>query len=282
MLDSPDLVWRQVYLLLRSGQGIDATSLLEEHKSALRADEIASWLRRWVADNGRLPSDLMARAADRARRMLALGGISGDGGEDGARGAGVGGEGRGGAQRGGADARSGGAAEDVASRSAHCTLLVVVLSGRLSLHDRFLADHRSFFGSIEDFLWFKLAMVDRWGGDVDGVDSGGGMRPMPGSGLAAGGAGPSGLASDGGGGLLSAAEASDLDAASRSVSVRDVQGRLNEFGPRHYTRDGRRPLLYVAVLLLSVQASLTSPRCTHVFLLRHPLFLPRLPHRSPP
>ena len=36
-------------------------------------------------------------------------------------------------------------------------------------------------------------------------------------------------------------------------SVEEMQAYLNEYQPRHYSRDGRQPLLYAAVLLLSLQ-----------------------------
>lgn len=38
-----------------------------------------------------------------------------------------------------------------------------------------------------------------------------------------------------------------------AFSVEEMQQYLNEFQPRHYSKDGKQPLLYAAVLVLSLQ-----------------------------
>ncbi|ERN00292.1 hypothetical protein AMTR_s00107p00047780 [Amborella trichopoda] len=93
-------------------------------------------------------------------------------------------------------------------------LLYAITSGSRRQIDRILRDHPSLFNTIEDFLWFKLSAVR----DVEGRSSSAvhneGVVPY------------------------------NLD---------DLQGYLNKFEASYYTKNGKDPLVYPYVLLLSIQ-----------------------------
>ena len=71
-----------------------------------------------------------------------------------------------------------------------------------------------FFGYIQDFMWFKLALV---------------CEEPP------------------------AAVAAAVTAGAVPYRAADLQGYLNQYPSKHYSRDGAEPLMYVTVLLLSLQ-----------------------------
>ncbi|XP_027339854.1 nuclear pore complex protein NUP93A-like isoform X1 [Abrus precatorius] len=93
-------------------------------------------------------------------------------------------------------------------------LLYAIISGSRRHIDRLLRDQPTLFSTIEDFLWFKLSAV----------------RDCP--------SGPSSIVlSDG---LI-------------PYSLDDLQIYLNKFEPSYYTKNGKDPLVYPYVLLLSIQ-----------------------------
>ncbi|KAL5152623.1 Nuclear pore complex protein NUP93A [Glycine soja] len=93
-------------------------------------------------------------------------------------------------------------------------LLYAIISGSRRHIDRLLRDQPSLFSTIEDFLWFKLSAV----------------RDCP--------SGPSSIVlSDG---LI-------------PYSLDDLQSYLNKFEPSYYTKNGKDPLVYPYILLLSIQ-----------------------------
>ncbi|KAK7259645.1 hypothetical protein RIF29_25257 [Crotalaria pallida] len=93
-------------------------------------------------------------------------------------------------------------------------LLYAIISGSRRHIDRLLRDQPTLFSTIEDFLWFQLSAV----------------RDCP--------SGPSSIVlSDG---LV-------------PYSLDDLQIYLNKFEPSYYTKNGKDPLVYPYILLLSIQ-----------------------------
>ncbi|KAL1813541.1 hypothetical protein ACET3Z_023606 [Daucus carota] len=92
-------------------------------------------------------------------------------------------------------------------------LLYAIVSGSRRQIDRLLRELPTLFNTIEDFLWFKLCAV----------------RDQPG--------GSSFVLNDG----------------SSPYTLTDLQAYLNKFEPSYYTKNGKDPLVYPYVLLLSIQ-----------------------------
>ncbi|KAJ7972191.1 Nuclear pore protein [Quillaja saponaria] len=93
-------------------------------------------------------------------------------------------------------------------------LLYAIISGSGRQIDRLLRDVPTLFNTIEDFLWFKLSAV----------------RDCP----------------DGASSLV-------LTDGLVPYSLDDLQVYLNKFEPSYYTKNGKDPLVYPYVLLLSIQ-----------------------------
>ncbi|KAF5750235.1 Nucleoporin interacting component (Nup93/Nic96-like) family protein isoform 1 [Tripterygium wilfordii] len=93
-------------------------------------------------------------------------------------------------------------------------LLYAIISGSRRHIDRLLRDSPTLFNTIEDFLWFKLSAV----------------RDYP-------------------SGASSSVVLNDLV----PYSLDDLQVYLNKFEPSYYTKNGKDPLVYPYVLLLSIQ-----------------------------
>ncbi|PIM99400.1 Cullin [Handroanthus impetiginosus] len=94
-------------------------------------------------------------------------------------------------------------------------LLYAIISGSRRLIDRILRELPTIFNTIEDFLWFMLSAVrDSSGGSSASVNISGGLSPY---------------------------------------SLEDLQAYLNKFEPSYYTKNGKDPLVYPYVLLLSIQ-----------------------------
>ncbi|XAR68488.1 hypothetical protein NMG60_11003624 [Bertholletia excelsa] len=93
-------------------------------------------------------------------------------------------------------------------------LLYAIISGSRRHIDRILREFQSLFNTIEDFLWFKLSAIrDRPGGSNSVV----------------------------------------LNEGYSPYSLDDLQLYLNKFEPSYYTKNGKDPLVYPYVLLLSIQ-----------------------------
>ncbi|PIA48340.1 hypothetical protein AQUCO_01400741v1 [Aquilegia coerulea] len=92
-------------------------------------------------------------------------------------------------------------------------LLYSIISGSRRQIDRLLADISTLFNTIEDFLWFQLSAV----------------RDCPGRGSVV------------------------LNEGMVPYSLDDLQVYLNKFEPSYYTKNGKDPLVYPYVLLLSIQ-----------------------------
>ncbi|RWW05818.1 hypothetical protein GW17_00030885 [Ensete ventricosum] len=93
-------------------------------------------------------------------------------------------------------------------------LLYAIISGSRRQVERLLRDVPSLFGTIEDFLWFKLSAIHDCPGGSSSIVLSEGLVPY------------------------------NLD---------DLQGYLNKFEPSYYTKNGKDPLVYPYVLLLSIQ-----------------------------
>lgn len=94
-------------------------------------------------------------------------------------------------------------------------LLHAIISGSRRLIDRLLRELPTIFNTIEDFLWFMLSSVrESSGGSSSSVVLNGGVS---------------------------------------SYSLEDLQAYLNKFEPSYYTKNGKDPLVYPYVLLLSIQ-----------------------------
>lgn len=92
-------------------------------------------------------------------------------------------------------------------------LLYAIVSGCRRQIDRLLRELPTLFNTIEDFLWFKLCAV----------------RDQPGGSSFA------------------------LNDGSSPYTLNDLQAYLNKFEPSYYTKNGKDPLVYPYVLLLSIQ-----------------------------
>ncbi|XP_011078916.1 nuclear pore complex protein NUP93A [Sesamum indicum] len=93
-------------------------------------------------------------------------------------------------------------------------LLHAIISGSRRLIDRLLRELPTIFNTIEDFLWFMLSAVR---------DSSVGSST------------------------------SALSDGLSPYSLEDLQAYLNKFEPSYYTKNGKDPLVYPYVLLLSIQ-----------------------------
>lgn len=93
-------------------------------------------------------------------------------------------------------------------------LLYAVISGSRRLVERLLRDLSTLFTTIEDFLWFKLSAIREF--------------PIGGS-------------------------SAILSESSVPYSLEDLQAYLNKFEASYYTKNGKDPLVYPYILLLSIQ-----------------------------
>ncbi|XP_041024481.1 nuclear pore complex protein NUP93A [Juglans microcarpa x Juglans regia] len=93
-------------------------------------------------------------------------------------------------------------------------LLYALISGSRKQIDRLLRDLPTLFNTIEDFLWFKLSAVRDYPRGASSITLNEGLVPY---------------------------------------SLDDLQVYLNKFDPSYYTKNGKDPLVYPYVLLLSIQ-----------------------------
>lgn len=93
-------------------------------------------------------------------------------------------------------------------------LLYALISGSRRQIDRLLRDLPTLFNTIEDFLWFKLSAV----------------RDLP-----------------------VGAASIVMNESLVPYTLDDLQAYLNKFDPSYYTKNGKDPLVYPYILLLSIQ-----------------------------
>eukprot|EP00963_Diacronema_lutheri_P008000 scaffold684_cov345-Pavlova_lutheri.AAC.79 len=101
----------------------------------------------------------------------------------------------------------------------HKIMLFSIITGNRHVADRLHADY--LFRTFEDFMWFKLSLIRGYRPEAASTEEP--RSPF--------------VASDG----------------RSAYTVLDFQSYLKQFDPTHYTKNGREPLLYVTVLLLSLQ-----------------------------
>ncbi|GLJ24656.1 hypothetical protein SUGI_0471390 [Cryptomeria japonica] len=170
----------QIYFCLRTGYYDEARSVAQSSRvSQMFAPQLAEW----ISSGGMVSSGTSTLVAEECERMLRLGDRAGRAGYD-----------------------------------KHKLLLYAIVSGSRQQIDRLLRDLPTLFSTIEDFLWFKLAVVR----DTGGASSSLALVPE-------------GLA---------------------PYSLEDLQNYLNKFEPSYYTKNGKDPLVYPYVLLLSIQLQL--------------------------
>ena len=135
-------------------------------------------------------------------------------------------------------AAAGGASTGPSSSSVRLDYMVLVyalLAGEARAVDALSRESPHLFATIEDFMWLKLALVST--GELPGGAGGGG-----------GGGGPSPSS------LQQQQQAQSLGAAP-SYRLPDLQAEINRWPASYYSRNGKEPLLYASVLLLSLQFS---------------------------
>ncbi|KAK2425410.1 nuclear pore complex protein NUP93A [Trifolium repens] len=93
-------------------------------------------------------------------------------------------------------------------------LLYAIISGSRRHIDHLLRDQPTLFSTIEDFLWFKLSAVRDCPSGSSSIVLSDGLIPY---------------------------------------SLDDLQSYLNKFEPSYYTKNGKDPLVYPYILLLSIQ-----------------------------
>ncbi|CAF2048209.1 unnamed protein product [Brassica rapa] len=93
-------------------------------------------------------------------------------------------------------------------------LLYTIISGSRRQIDRILREFSTLFNTIEDFLWFKLSCIRDVSSGSSSLVFNDGLVPY---------------------------------------SLDDLQAYLNKFEPAYYTKNGKDPLVYPYVLLLSIQ-----------------------------
>jgi nuclear pore complex protein Nup93 len=238
-----DTSWAQVYHALRAGYD----------DVALRAAERAT--------------DPGASATGAAAALAAAAAVPGGGGSFGARGSGGGGnlrpllaawledraafraahgaamlreceratQARAAAQRGGGGGAGATAGPSSSVRLDFMVLVYALLAGDARAVDALSRESPHLFATIEDFMWLKLALVSTTGGGSAGGD---------------------------GGGLLGNASPQQQQqqqqaalGAAPAYSLPDLQAEINRWPASYYSRNGKEPLLYATVLLLSLQFS---------------------------
>ncbi|CAI7915336.1 unnamed protein product [Closterium sp. NIES-54] len=199
-----DTTWHQIFYCLRSGYTNDALHVAQTSRSA-RA--FAPLLATWLSSNGSIDPATSAAAADECDRMARTASHSS-------------------LSRPGASftgAAAGGAAGGVDRRK---FLLYVLISGRKALADRLLREAPSLFPTIEDFMWFHLAILRQ-------TDPSPRSQASP-SGLSFSGRDGSGwMGGFGGASGANAASASAAAAANSGVycTLENLQAYLSRFDP---------------------------------------------------
>lgn len=171
-----DTTWHQIYFCMRTGYYEEAQQVAQ---SSRVSRSFAPQLEEWIANGGNVSSATAAAVTEECERMARVGDRPGRPGYDKKK-----------------------------------MLLYAIVSGSRLQGDRLLRDMPVLFTTIEDFLWFKLAMVR----DVSQSPSTGlAQQSMP------------------------------------LYTLQDLQSYLVKFEPSYYTKNGKDPLVYPYVLLLSLQ-----------------------------
>ncbi|CAL5221540.1 g3750 [Coccomyxa viridis] len=186
-----DTTWQRVYLCLRSGYDAEAIEEAKALKDAAlqRGGSFSAVLADYLKSGGALPGPAAQAMAGEAERLL----------------------------------RAADRAAWARPAFRHKALLYVLLAGDRRVAEHLLRDAGSgLLGTIEDFMWYKLALV----------------RPAPQD--RQDGPSTSGYFSAGSG-------------EAWAYTLSDLQSYLVQFPASHYSSGGREPLQYATVLLLSLQ-----------------------------
>ncbi|MCO5566899.1 hypothetical protein L7F22_020582 [Adiantum nelumboides] len=170
-----DTTWHQIFFCLRTGYYKEAKEVAELSRVSRT---FASQLSEWISTQGLVSGITSAAAVEECERMMRAGERPGRAGTD-----------------------------------KYKLLVYVIVSGSKQLMDKLLREIPSLFNTIEDFLWFNLA-----------------------------------VARDG-----SSPAISTSSVGAQWYTVGDLQAYLLKFEPSYYTRNGRDNLVYPYVLFLSLQ-----------------------------
>lgn len=123
-------------------------------------------------------------------------------------------------------------------RSCYIAAVCALAAGSSRCADCLSRDYPGFFPTIEDYMWFRLTLVR-----VDAMTS------------AAAAATP---------------QQQQSSRANAPYTLPDFQAQINQYSAEHYSKGGQEPLLYAAVLLMSLQAEkaveyLATDPATHEF-----------------
>ena len=138
--------------------------------------------------------------------------------------------------RGAAVANRGGAGAGLASsvRLDYMVLVYALLAGDARAIDALSRERPHLFATIEDFMWLKLALVSTEGGGGGAGGFGGVGSPSP---------------------QQARQQQQQGPGAAPAYRLPDLQAEINRWPASYYSRAGKEPLLYVTVLLLSLQFS---------------------------
>eukprot|EP00850_Spirogloea_muscicola_P002963 SM000011S19141 [mRNA] locus=s11:1160349:1165866:+ [translate_table: standard] len=182
-----DTTWHQIYLCLRSGYHEEARQVAES--SRISRATFASALEEWLDTGGHVSARTASAMAEECERIARSGG-------------------------GGGERQGGGTWRPFYDKKK--MLLHLLLGGAKLLPERLSHDIPTLFATIEDFLWFKLAVLDD-------------TAPAP---------------------------SSSFPGAASTVgpcSLGALQVYLRKFDASYYVKGGKDPLLYPYVLILSQQ-----------------------------
>ncbi|GBG69349.1 hypothetical protein CBR_g4043 [Chara braunii] len=202
-----DTTWHQIYFCLRTGY-------YEEARSVAQASRVsrpfAGHLGEWIDRGGAVTPATAAAVTEECERMIRTGERHGKPGYDKQR-----------------------------------MLLYVIVSGSRMLGERLLAQIPGLFRTIEDFMWFKLALVR------DAAAYGcPGSGPEGGGSLLLGGEGRTFLSTSS---SSTAFVSTAAPSAPEPYTLDQLQIYLRQYPDSYYTKNGRDPLVYPYVLLLSLQ-----------------------------
>lgn len=170
-----DTTWHQIFFCMRTGYYEEAKEVAE---SSRVSRTFASQLAEWISTQGLVSGATATAAAEECERMMRSGERPGRAGTD-----------------------------------KYKLLVYSIISGSRQLMDKLLREIPTLFNTIEDFLWFNLAVAR----DDNYTFS------------------------------------QSTNVGIQSYSIEDLQAYLLKFEPSYYTRNGKDPLVYPYVLLLSLQ-----------------------------
>ncbi|KAK9828502.1 hypothetical protein WJX72_000423 [[Myrmecia] bisecta] len=180
-----DTTWQCIYYCLRSGfhqEALQMAKSIKDHHLGRAGHDFSSYLKEWVDNQGRVSNASAAALSQEVERLLKH------------------------------------SSATKAASHKYKVMLYTLLAGDRKAAEHLLRETSTLFSTIEDFMWFKVALVrpprpDRPTGNTMFSDG------MPGE----------------------------------VYTLTDLQTYLTQYPDTHYSHGGREPLLYVMVLLYSLQ-----------------------------